>query len=104
MNTKSFEHALQTLKYPNIDRTLGELKLISSVKVTDGNAHVELTTVSDESYLSVKTLIENSFADQFKSLNITKKAQTQKDTNYGNTAPPNNRAPYAKNVLAVTSG
>lgn len=104
MNTKSFEHALQTLKYPNIDRTLGELKLISSVKVTDGNAHVELTTVSDESYLSVKTLIENSFANLFTSLNITKKAQTQKDTNYGNTAAPNNRAPYAKNVIAVTSG
>jgi ATP-binding protein involved in chromosome partitioning len=104
MNSKHFEHALQGLKYPNLDRTLGELKLISSSKVTDGNAQVELLTVSDESYLSVKTAIEAAFANQFKSLNITKKAQIQKDTNYGDTAAPNNRAPYAKNIIAITSG
>lgn len=104
MNSKNFEHALQALKYPNLDRTLGELKLISTSKVTDDNAHVELLTVSDESYLTVKTAIENAFAHEFKSLNITKKAQIQKDTNYGTTATPNNRAPYAANVIAVTSG
>lgn len=104
MNTKTFEKALYDLKYPNLDRTLGELKLISSVKVADGNASVELLTLSDDSYLTVKTAIENSFIHAFKSFNITKKAQVQKDTNYGNTATPNNRAPYAKNVIAVTSG
>ena len=104
MNTKTFEKALYDLKYPNLDRTLGELKLISSVKVADGNASVELLTLSDDSYLTVKTAIENSFTHAFKSFNITKKAQVQKDTNYGNTATPNNRAPYAKNVIAVTSG
>jgi len=31
-------------------------------------------------------------------------AQAPKRTNYGTTASPNNRAPYAKNVIAVTSG
>ncbi|HEX5709717.1 MAG TPA: P-loop NTPase [Sulfuricurvum sp.] len=104
MNSKTFEHALQGVKYPNLDRTLGELKLISSAKVSDGNAQVELLTVSDESYLTVKSVIEAAFAHEFKSLNITKKAQVQKDTNYGTTATPNNRAPYAANVIAVTSG
>lgn len=34
----------------------------------------------------------------------TNTAQPSKRTNYGNTANPNNRAPYAKNVIAVTSG
>ncbi|MGZ5207654.1 MAG: Mrp/NBP35 family ATP-binding protein [Sulfuricurvum sp.] len=104
MNAKNFEHALQTLKYPNLDRTLGELKLLSTIKVTDGHAAVELLTISDESYLTVKTVIETAFLDQFKSLNITKKIQVQKDTNYGTTTAPNNRAPYAANVIAVTSG
>jgi ATP-binding protein involved in chromosome partitioning len=104
MNSKNFESALQALKYPNLDRTIGELKLISSAKVIEGNAHVELLTVSDESYLTVKTAIENTFSTEFKSLNITKKAQPQKDTNYGTTVEPNNRAPYAANVIAVTSG
>ncbi|MDD2828135.1 MAG: Mrp/NBP35 family ATP-binding protein [Sulfuricurvum sp.] len=104
MNAKTFEHSLQTLKYPNLDRTLGELKLISTVKVNDGNAHVELLTVSDDSYLAVKAVIETAFTHEFKSLNVTKKTQAPKDTNYGHTATPNNRAPYAKNVIAVTSG
>ncbi|HEX5623654.1 MAG TPA: Mrp/NBP35 family ATP-binding protein [Sulfuricurvum sp.] len=104
MNTKQLEEALYALPYPGLARTLGELKLISAVKVTDGNAHIELLTVSDDSYLTVKTAIEASFAAEFTSLNITKKAQVSKDTNYGNTATPNNRAPYAKNVIAVTSG
>jgi ATP-binding protein involved in chromosome partitioning len=104
MNSKEFNHALETLKYPNLDRTLGELKLISAAKTSGGNATVELSTVSDESYLTVKTAIEAAFSQQFSRLDVTKKAQAPKDTNYGNTAAPNNRAPYAKNVIAVTSG
>jgi ATP-binding protein involved in chromosome partitioning len=104
MNSKEFNHALETLKYPNLDRTLGELKLISAAKTSGSNATVELSTVSDESYLTVKTAIEAAFSQQFSRLDITKKAQAPKDTNYGNTAAPNNRAPYAKNVIAVTSG
>jgi ATP-binding protein involved in chromosome partitioning len=104
MNSKEFNHALETLKYPNLDRTLGELKLISTAKVSGESASVELSTVSDESYLTVKTAIEAAFSQQFARLDITKKAQAPKDTNYGNTAAPNNRAPYAKNVIAVTSG
>lgn len=104
MNSKEFNHALETLKYPNLDRTLGELKLISTAKVSGESASVELSTVSDESYLTVKTAIEDAFSQQFARLDITKKAQAPKDTNYGNTAAPNNRAPYAKNVIAVTSG
>jgi len=104
MNSKEFNHALETLKYPNLDRTLGELKLISTAKVSNGSASVELSTVSDESYLTVKTAIMDAFGSMFTHLDITKKVQVQKDTNYGNTATPNNRAPYAKNVIAVTSG
>lgn len=104
MNTKELSNALNALTYPGLSRTLGELKLISDVKVTDGAALIELLTVSDDSYLTVKSAIEASFSDRFNALNITKKAQVQKDTNYGNSSNPNNRAPYAKNVIAVTSG
>ncbi|MFA5216344.1 Mrp/NBP35 family ATP-binding protein [Sulfuricurvum sp.] len=104
MNTKDLESALHALPYPGLSRTLGELKLISEVKVTDNHAKVELLTVSDESYLTVKTAIETEFASQFKTLDITKKSTAPKDTNYGNSAAPNNRAPYAANVIAVTSG
>jgi ATP-binding protein involved in chromosome partitioning len=104
MNTKDLESALQALPYPGLSRTLGELKLISEVKVTDNQARIELLTASDESYLTVKTAIETEFASTFKTLDITKKNIAPKDTNYGNSATPNNRAPYAANVIAVTSG
>lgn len=104
MNTKELHDALNVLPYPGLTRTLGDLKLISEVKVSDGNAKIELLTVSDDSYLTVKSAIEAAYRDQFKTFNITKKATAQKDTNYGNSAAPNNRAPYAANVIAVTSG
>ncbi|MDP1784492.1 MAG: P-loop NTPase [Sulfuricurvum sp.] len=104
MNTKALTEAISALEYPGLSRTIGDLKLISSVKVTDGNANIELLTVSDDSYLTVKTAIEAAFSHELKSLNITKKAQVSKDTNYGTTATPNNRAPYAANVIAITSG
>ncbi len=104
MNTKELQDALNALAYPGLSRNLGELKLISEVKVTDGDAKIELLTVSDDSYLTVKSAIEAALGEQFSRLNITKKAQVQKDTNYGNSSNPNNRAPYAANVIAVTSG
>ncbi len=104
MNTKELQEALNALSYPGLARTLGELKLISEVKVTDNHASIELLTVSDDSYLSVKSAIEEAFSSLFISMNITKKSTAKKDMNYGNSATPNNRAPYAANVIAVTSG
>lgn len=104
MNTKELKAALLQLKYPKIERTLEELKLIGEVKVLGKSANIELLTVSDDSYLAVKKLIEDRFENEFEQLNITKKSQAKKDMNYGSSMAPNNRAPYAKNVIAVTSG
>lgn len=104
MNTKELENALLSLPYPGLSRTLGDLKLVSEVKVRDGHARIELLTVSDDSYLSVKRAIELAFGDTFGTLEITKKSTAKKDIHYGHSASPNNRAPYAKNVIAVTSG
>lgn len=104
MNSSELKSRLENLKYPDIDRTLGELKLLGEIKVVGKVANVELLTISDESYLNVKKLISDDISSFFDSLNITKKALAKKDANYGNSAKPNNRAPYAKNVIAVTSG
>jgi ATP-binding protein involved in chromosome partitioning len=104
MNTKELESALHALTYPGLSRTLGELKLISDVKVKENRAKIELSTVSDDSYLAVKNTITEAFGSTFTTLDITKKNLAPKDTHYGNSATPNNRAPYAKNIIAVTSG
>jgi len=104
MNSKELKETLARLNYPGLSRTLGDLNLVSSAKVTDGKASITLLTVSDESYISVKNAIQKHLEGEFSSLNISKKLETKQDVNYGNTAQPNNRAPYAKNVIAVTSG
>ncbi len=105
MHSNEFKLYLGELKYPNIDRSLADLKLLGEIKVENSIANIELLTTSDESYLAVKKLIEESCGTQFGALNITKKnTQVKKDMNYGHSANPNNRAKYAKNVIAVTSG
>ncbi len=104
MNTKELNDLLLTLPYPGLSRTLGELKLISDVKVQGDEARIELLTLSDDSYLSVKTAIEAAIGERFRTLSITKKQTVTKDIHYGNSVSPNNRAPYAANVIAVTSG
>ncbi len=104
MNSNELKNALQSLKYPGVERTIGELKLLGEIKVVNNTATIELLTVSDESYLNVKKIIEDNFSTDFDALNITKRNTAKKDMNYGNSATPNNRAPYAKNIIAVTSG
>jgi len=104
MNSNELKNALQSLKYPGVERTIGELKLLGEIKVVNNTAIIELLTVSDESYLNVKKIIEDNFSTDFNALNITKRNTAKKDMNYGNSATPNNRAPYAKNIIAVTSG
>ncbi|MBU1657681.1 Mrp/NBP35 family ATP-binding protein [bacterium] len=104
MNSNELKTTLQELKYPGVGRSIGELKLLGEIKVVSNVANIELLTISDESYLNVKKIIEEKFANTFTALNITKKNLAKKDMNYGNSATPNNRAPYAKNIIAVTSG
>ena len=104
MNSKAFIEALNALTYPGLSRTVGELKLIGSVTVSGNRAAVELLTTSDDSYLVLKKEIEEKFSNSFEQIDITKKQLAKKDMNYGDTAQPNNRAPYAKNIIAVTSG
>ncbi len=103
MNTKELLEFIKALQYPNLDKTLEELKLISDAKVSASGASIELNTIGDESYLRVKELLLKELEGKFSHLDITKKALS-KDMNYGDTQSPNNRAPYAKNIIAVTSG
>ncbi len=104
MNSKELSEALGKMPYPGISRTIGELKLISFAKVVEDKASIELLTVSEESYITLKEAIEKEFSSSFGTINVTKKQLAKKEMNYGNTAKPNNRAPYTKNIIAVTSG
>lgn len=104
MNKKTLEASLEKLPYPGLERTLGELKLVDSVTVSDNKATIILSTVSEESYLAIKAGIIDAYSGSFDAIDVQQKMQPAQDKNYGNTYNPNNRAPYAKKVIAVTSG
>ncbi|KIM11133.1 MAG: ATP-binding protein [Sulfuricurvum sp. PC08-66] len=104
MNNVELKNFLDALPYPGLSRTLGELKLVDSTRIDETKATIVLSTVSDESYLSVKQAILNTLSNRFSTIDVQQKLAPAKDINYGSTATPNNRAPYAKNIIAVTSG
>ena len=104
MNKQALLKTLDSFMYPGLTRTLGELKLIDSVEVKEQRATIVLSTVSEESYLAIKSSLIDKLGSSFEALDIQQKIKPPKDKNYGNTKAPNNRAPYAKNVIAVTSG
>lgn len=104
MNKKELQAYLEAFLYPGLQRTLGELNLVDDVKVKEKKATIVLSAVSEESYLAIKASLVDQLSSTFSDLDIQQKMQAPKDKNYGDTKAPNNRAPYAKNVIAVTSG
>jgi ATP-binding protein involved in chromosome partitioning len=103
MNKKDLERFLDKFPYPGLTRTLGELKLINEVNISANKAQIILNTVSQESFLLVEKALLDELSNFYSEIEISSKTSTPKE-NYGNTKKPNNRAPYCKNVIAVTSG
>lgn len=115
MSREEIIEFLEQIKYPNLDRTLGDLKLIDSVDLDGENVSIVLSMVSSDSFQKVKPIIESQLSDKFSSIDITKKiTESEKEAKqstssnpplqFGSTGKPNNRAPYAKKIIAVTSG
>ncbi len=101
---------LENIKYPKLDKTLGDLGLVDEVEIYDENnsLKIKLSMVSDDSFKIVKPQIEEYFKKHFINILISKKDKditvNKKNLAYGSTDKPNNRASFAKKVIAVTSG
>ncbi len=104
MNSQELTHLLQCLHYPNLDKTLEELQLLGNIHVKNSHASIELLTSNDASFGALKTFLEHELQHRYETVTIHAKTSETKSMHYGHTAQPNNRAPYAKNVIAVTSG
>ena len=102
--TESLIIFINQLRYPDLDKSLQELNLIGNISLKENAATIELLTQNDASFLKLSNLLQAKLSDELK-LEIKKRyEEPKKNMNYGNTAQPNNRAPYAKNIIAVTSG
>ena len=112
MNKELVLEFLENLQYPNLDKTLGYLKLIDEVEISDKNLKIVLSLVSKDSFEKLKPTILEKLHNEFENIDLSLKAvnietsspSANQTSEYGSTDKPNNRAPYAKKIIAVTSG
>ncbi len=102
MSEKEILKKLEKILYPGLDRSIVDLKVVENIRLLEGKTVVTLSMQNDEAFEALSRKIKEALGDDVK---IERKgAQKRKDINYGHTSAPNNRAPYAKRVIAVTSG
>ncbi|BCD63118.1 ATP-binding protein involved in chromosome partitioning [Nitratiruptor sp. YY08-26] len=99
---KEILNKLKAVKYPGLDKNIVELRTIDAIKKNGNTITITLNIANQEAF----PIIEGAIKDLLKEyeVEVKLKAQPKKNIHYGSTANPNNRAPYAKNVIAVTSG
>ncbi len=101
MNREAVIKELEKIVYPGLDKSIVQMKVVKEVLTENGRITVLLSMQNDEAYMKIETAIKDLFAGE---VAVKRDAPVKKSINYGNTSAPNNRAPYAKKVIAVTSG
>ncbi len=102
MRKEDILKSLEKVKYPGLDRSIVDLKIIKSIEEENKKPIITLSMQNDEAFQVLQKSLEDLFDND---VEIRREASMQKKSiNYGDTANPNNRAPYAKRVIAVTSG
>ncbi|MCF6207497.1 MAG: Mrp/NBP35 family ATP-binding protein [Sulfurovum sp.] len=102
MSEKEILKKLQKVLYPGLERSIVDLKVVDTISSEKGKTAITLSVQNDEAFKTVSQRIAQLLGPD---VEIKRKGSVAKrDINYGHTANPNNRAPYAKMVIAVTSG
>lgn len=104
MNKRFIEKKLEKVIYPGLDKDIVTLKTVKKIESKDGKVRIELTISNESVFEDIETQINDQLKDDFKFIDIAFIANQKPSINYGNTKKPNNRASYAKNIIAVTSG
>lgn len=100
--SKEILDRLKSINYPGLDKNIVELKAVDEIKKSGKNVEIILNIANQDAF----PIIEESIKDLLNSYNVEVrlKSKPKKSIHYGSTTNPNNRAPYAKNIIAVTSG
>ncbi|MBD3841482.1 MAG: Mrp/NBP35 family ATP-binding protein [Campylobacterales bacterium] len=108
MNKMNIEKILSTIIYKNIGKSIIELDLVDTLLINEEKSHCSITLAiaNQQAYEDVKNqLLHSQLNTIFTHLTIEQKTYSRvKNNNYGDTNNPNNKAPYAKKVIAITSG
>ena len=93
---------LEAVKYPGLDKNIVELRTVDGIERNGDKLTITLNIANQEAFPAIEGAIRDLLKEY--DVNIRLKSQPKKSISYGSTARPNNRAPYAKNIIAVTSG
>lgn len=104
MPKRDMREAIGQILYPKLDKTLDELRIIEKFVVEGKSLKVELTMQNPEAFTLVEKEIHRLAGREYKEVIVSRDLAGKKETNYGHSHNPNNRAPYANKVIAVTSG
>lgn len=104
MNKRFIEKKLEQVIYPGLDKDIVSLKCVKKIEPNNEKVRIELAISNESVYEKIEEEICNLLKNDFKFIDIAFMANQKPSTNYGNTKKPNNRASYAKNIIAVTSG
>lgn len=104
MSEEQVNKELEKVVYPNLDKNIVALKAIENIKIDGKKINISLNISNESVYQQIENQITDLLARDFDTIDLQFLSKSKKSFHYGNTAKPNNRAPYAKYVLAVTSG
>ncbi|MDD5360278.1 MAG: P-loop NTPase [Sulfurovaceae bacterium] len=104
MNKRFIEKKLKEVLYPGLDKDIVSLKCIKKIEPSVDKVRIEINISNESVFEQIETQISKLLENDFKFIDIAFVANQKPSINYGNTKKPNNRAPFAKNIIAVTSG
>ena len=92
---------IEAVIYPGLDRTLGSLEVVSEVDLQDNRLDVVLAMHNEKAFEAIEGQLRERYASRYA---LSVRPKTAKKIQHGTTQNPNNRAPYAKKIIAVSSG
>lgn len=104
MNKRFIEKRLEQVLYPGLDKDIVSLKCIKKIESNKDKVRIELSISNESVFEQIEKQISDLLSNDFKFIDIAFLANQKPSINYGNTKKPNNRASYAKHIIAVTSG
>ncbi|MDD5405308.1 MAG: P-loop NTPase [Sulfurovaceae bacterium] len=104
MNKRFIEKRLNSVIYPGLDKDIMTLKTVKKIEPNGNKVRIELAISNESVFETIESQIIDVLNKDFEHIDVSFNPKLKPSLNYGNTAKPNNRASYAKYIIAVTSG
>jgi len=98
------KESLSRVIYPGLGKNIDELGAIEKIEISEKKVRIALMISNKSAFETIETQIRDLLSDYFSQIDIHFIAKRNPTAAYGSSAKPNNRAAYAKNIIAVTSG